>query len=87
MTARPFGAGHHGAMDERNDFQRRIGVGERARFVARHHGTTRHIPVLRDEGKRAGTVGGYLTEHWSGRIDATPQPPTVRLTASLKQED
>lgn len=55
-------------MDDRNDFQKRIGVGERQYRYGRHVGTNKHIPVRNED---TGTLGGVQTEHWSGRVDAT----------------
>ena len=67
-----------------NEFQKRIGVG--GRTFGSVGPATRTIPVLCEEGKRAGKVGGFLTEHKSGRIDATPQPPTVKLRATYSED-
>jgi len=73
--------------DSRTEFQKRVGVGERARFALRHRGTSRVRPTLIEEGKRAGQVGGHHTDHWDGRVDATPQPRPIRVKAFSQSED
>ena len=77
-------ARHHVLMEARNEFQERVGVG--GRTFGSVGPSSRWIPVLCEEGSRAGKVGGFLTEHRDGRIDATPQPPTVRLKASQSED-
>lgn len=73
--------------DTRNDFQRRIGVGERQHRFGRHVGTAKTIVVPReDNGRPAGTQ----TEHWSGRVDAkayAPPPPIQKPPPFMKPYD
>lgn len=68
-----------------NEFQKRIGVGERSRIGLKHKGTTRVTPVQREEGMERGTVGGKKIEHWDGRVDAVARPKPVKLTASRSE--
>jgi hypothetical protein len=65
-----------------NEFQRRVGVGERSRIALRHAGTSKTSPVIREEGRTRGSVAGSTTEHWDGRVDAAATPETVRVVAS-----
>jgi hypothetical protein len=65
-----------------NEFQRRIGVGERSRIGQRTAGTSRTTQIVREEGRDRGGVAGSTTEHWDGRRDSTAVPETVRVTAS-----
>lgn len=53
-----------------NEFQERIGVGERQHRYGRHAGTTHTTAVVADEGPLRGREVGERTEHWSGRVDA-----------------
>lgn len=69
------------APDTRNDFQQRIGVGERQYLYGRHVGTTKKTPVPHE---RDGKVGGYQIEHWSGRVDAEVKARTVKLKATVE---
>lgn len=69
-------------MDTRNDFQRRIGVGETVRAFGRLHGTTRQRPVVADDGPSRGSVTGFHTDHWDGRVDATVIPDVVHHSIS-----
>lgn len=43
------------------------------------------VPVVREEGRLAGTVGGYHAKHWDGRQDATVCPPTVALKTRVSE--
>lgn len=61
--------------DHRNDFQRRIGVGER-QVGFRHLGTSRTETVRREDN---GKVGGQYTHHWDGRVDATVFAETAHI--------
>lgn len=67
-------------MDDRNDFQRRIGVGEPSRISLKMQGGARTKTVVREVGRTRGSVAGTTTEHWDGRVDATATPETVRAT-------
>lgn len=78
----PYSARTVAAVDDRNDFQRRIGVGEPSRSFLRHQGTSRTTNVIREEGRTRGSVGGSHTEHWDGRVDATVRPETKHFTKS-----
>lgn len=69
-------------MQERNDFQKRIGVGERQHRFGRLAGQSRDLMVL-DE--RTGEVGGKHTEHWDGRQDATVFAPTTAVTSTTTE--
>lgn len=62
--------------DHRNEFQKRIGVGERQYRYGRYVGKSKTTPVRRDDN---GKVGGYQTEHWSGRVDAKVLADTIEL--------
>jgi len=73
-------------MDDRSDFQRRLGVGERQRLYGRHVGTTRDRPVIADDGPSRGRSTGFHTDHWDGRVDATVRPETVRVSMRKPKE-
>lgn len=62
-------------MDDRNEFQRRIGVGERQHRYGRHVGTQKRTVLKREDD---GKVAGVRTEHWSGRVDATAFAPSPK---------
>jgi len=47
---------------------------------------TRRHDVTVEEGPRRGRVGGFLTEHWDGRQDATVTPATVAVRATVHEE-
>jgi len=66
--------------DTKNDFQKKVGVGEKQYLYGRHVGKKKKTKVLNDDN---GKVGGYQTEHWSGRVDATVTPPTKRIKLGL----
>lgn len=67
-----------------NEFQKRIGVGEKSYAFLRHKGTSRTTAVIREEGRTRGQVGGSQTEHWDGRVDATATPEPVEVTMSRR---
>lgn len=67
-----------------NEFQAKIGVGQRQVRYGRYAGTNRDIPVRREDN---GAIGGFHTEHWSGRVDATIIAPTIRKTLSMGDVD
>lgn len=68
-------------MDSRNDWQRRMGVGERQHVFGRVAGTDERIPVKReDDGGRAGTQ----INHWDGSQSAIATPRTVTPRGELK---
>lgn len=66
----------------RSEWQERIGVGEPCRALTSTEARkpTRRRKVIREEGPGAGTVGGYQTDHASGRLDAQVFPQTVTIT-------
>lgn len=68
-----------------NEFQRRIGVGERQNSYGKHAGTTKTTPVVAYEGPNRGGLAGTQTEHWSGRVDATVTPQVSRLEMKREQ--
>lgn len=68
-----------------NEFQRRIGVGARSHAFISHQGGTRRRPVIVEEGARRGTVGGFHTDHWDGRVDATVHAPSIITTTTTKE--
>ena len=70
-----------------NDFQERIGVGERQHVFGRRAGTNRVTPVVAEVGPMRGRVTGTQTEHWSGRVDACVTPAAVKLKTSVQQGD
>jgi len=67
-----------------NEFQERIGVGKPSYMVLRKRGTSRTTPVIREEGRTRGQVGGAQTEHWDGRVDAVATPESVEVTMSRR---
>src|SRR5688572_27287975 len=73
--------------DTRTEFQKKIGVGERQYRFGKHSGTNNVKPVVIEEGSRAGKVGGYQTEHWSGRVDATVLAPSITLKTQTQESD
>jgi hypothetical protein len=70
--------------DEKNDFQKKIGVGERQYVFGRHAGTSREIEIKREDN---GKLGGKQTEHWNGSVDCTVYPETKRLILDTKTGD
>lgn len=68
-------------MDNRTEWQKHIGVGERQVVYGRHAGTSRDIPVRREDN---GKVGGKQTEHWDGSVDATAKVDTIRAVFDRK---
>lgn len=68
-----------------NDFQARIGVGQPSRAFLARQGTSRRRPVVVEEGRRAGKVGGYHIDHWDGRVDATVLAPAVNVTTTTQE--
>jgi hypothetical protein len=71
--------------DDRNEFQRRIGVGERQHVYGRQAGKASVTPVVVEDGPRRGQVGGQHVDHWDGHRDATVFAPSVQLTATTKE--
>ena len=58
--------------DNRNDFQRKIGVGEKQHRFGVHAGKTQTLPVKREDN---GKVNGEIKQYWDGRQDATVFAP------------
>lgn len=69
---------------ERNDFQKRIGVGERQYRFGRHNGSSREVLIKREDN---GKIGGKQTEHWNGSVDCTVYPETKNLLLDSKTGD
>ncbi len=46
----------------------------------------RHVPVVAEEGPRAGRVVGEHVQHWDGRQDATVHAPAVAMKARVSEE-
>lgn len=65
---------------ERNEFQERIGVGEKQHRYGRHAGKAQTLPVKREDN---GKIGGEITKHWDGRQDATVFAPQVTKRAKI----
>lgn len=72
---------------ERSEYQKHIGVGERTSIVLRRAGQTRRTDVLVEDGPRRGRVGGFHTEHWDGRVDATVLAPAVNIKTRAQEID
>ncbi len=68
--------------DNRSEWQKRMGVGERQIRYGVHAGTTRDIPAPREDGD--GRILGKYTEHWDGSMDATVRPDTIRAVYDRK---
>lgn len=68
--------------EDRETWQRRMGVGERQ---SRHHvvAGTQHVEPVRREDN--GKVGGFYTHHWSGRTDATVRPDPARIARRVQE--
>ena len=64
--------------DPRNEFQRRIGVGERQHGFGRFVGTSKEVPVPHEQDGLT-RPSGKQTYHWDGRVDATVFARPVRL--------
>jgi len=65
-----------------NDFQERVGVGQRSRIGLRQQGSARTTAITREEGHSRGEQAGSTTEHWDGRVDSAVTPAPVKLTVS-----
>lgn len=70
--------------DDRNEFQKKIGVGERQYVYGRNAGTSRDVIIKREDN---GKIGGKQTEHWNGSVDCTVYPETKRLVLDTKTGD
>lgn len=69
-----------------NEFQQRIGVGQRSSAFA-VSGETRVRKVIADDGPRRGTVVGTETDHKSGRQDANVYAPAVHITLPAQRKE
>lgn len=67
--------------DQRNEWQKKIGVGERQYLFGRHVGGTKDILIKREDN---GKIGGKQTEHWNGSVDCTVYPETKNLRLDSK---
>lgn len=65
-------------MEQRSEWQARVGVGERQVRYGVHAGTSQDIPAYREDN---GELGGKHTHHWDGRVDATIVAPTLNFNA------
>lgn len=70
--------------NDRNEFQKKIGVGERQYVFGRHAGTSRDIIIKREDN---GKLGGKQTEHWNGSVDCTVFPETKHIVLDTKTGD
>lgn len=61
-------------VDERSEWQKRMGVGERQVNYGVLAGGSVEIPKYREDN---GKLGGKQVEYWDGRVDATILAPTV----------
>ena len=71
-------------FDEKNEFQKRIGVGERQYVYGRHANTSKEIEIRREDN---GEIGGKQTEHWDGSVDCTVYAKTKELVLNKKTGD
>lgn len=69
-----------------NEWQQKIGVGERSRVSLSQAGTSRRRDVVVQEGPNRGRVGGHHTDHWDGRVDATVLAPVIRRTMKESEQ-
>lgn len=60
-------------MDDRTDFQRRLGVGERQHVFGRVAGSDEVLSVKRDDN---GQLAGKQINHWDGSQSAVAMPST-----------
>lgn len=60
-------------------------VGVQTRQIKGGADPVRHKHVIVEDGPRRGTIGGYHTEHWDGRQDATIHAPSTRLVSSIDE--
>lgn len=65
-----------------NDFQKRVGVGERQHVYGRHVGKTKSTLIPREDN---GKLAGKQTEHWNGSVDCTVYPETKELRLNTKE--
>ena len=70
--------------NDRNEFQEKIGVGERQYLYGRHTGSSRDIIIKREDN---GKIGGKQTEHWNGSVDCTVFAETQKFVMSKKTGD
>jgi hypothetical protein len=68
-------------VDDRSEFQRRLGVGERQHPYGRRVGTDKRVNVIREDD---GRVGGYHTHHWDGSVSATVRPDPIRKVGNTR---
>lgn len=75
--------------DTRTEWQKRIGVGEVCHALpsTEARAPTRRRKVIREEGPGAGGVGGFQTDHASGRVDAHVLAPCTTLKPRIELGD
>lgn len=56
------------------EWKRRMGVGERQFVYGRQAGSSRDVPLFRED---TGQLNGKYTQHWDGRQDCTLVAPTI----------
>lgn len=64
-------------MEDRSDWQERMGVGERQYLFGRHAGGTNTKTITNE---LDGKPGGKTVEHWDGRQDAVVTPRPYKVT-------
>ena len=62
-------------MDERTEWQKKMGVRERQVVYGRHAGTTKTVPEINNY---TGKIGGAHHHHWDGSVSATIRPMHVQ---------
>lgn len=66
-----------------NDWQKRMGVGERQPRGVHNPKATHTARVVADDGPLRGRNVGSTVEHLSGRVDATVSAATVTVNPNL----
>lgn len=67
-----------------NEFQQRIGVGQRCVALGRT-ADTRTRSIVAEEGPRRGREVGTETDHKNGRVDATVFAPSTTITTKTQE--
>ena len=63
-----------------------LGLGVQTLKIRHGADPTRKVPVIREEGRSAGTVGGFHTHHWDGRQDATVHAEPVPIKLGMREK-
>ena len=71
-------------MSELNEFQKRIGVGEKQNRYGRYAGTEHKEAIIREDN---GKLGGVYTHKWDGSKDCTVFPERKELIKDSKTGD